>query len=219
MAEQTTLTQTELIAELNDLLQLDHDAVQAYTVAIDALRSEELRADLLRYRGDHERHIRDLTASIREHGGTPIELPHLPTGVFKLAVQQAGTAGGDREVLLAFKSNEGQVRNKYRRAAEGEHPQDVAELLRRNAADEETHYRWVTGALERMGAGPDTALGRAEGAFEQVHGGAADVVEGAERGMMESASRARRTVQENAFPLGAAVAGLVGLLVLRRLFR
>lgn len=219
MAGSTTDQNTALLAELNDLLQLDHDAVGAYTIAIDALHDPTLREDLIRFRGDHERHIQDLSTLIRSLGGEPVMMPHVPTGIFKTAVQAAGAAGGDREILLAFKSNEGQVRDKYRRAVEGDHPPEVTILLRRNADDEETHYAWVSRALERLGAGPDTSIGKAEAAFEQVHGRAADVMEGAERKLMQGVERARQAVPGGGITLGTVMAAGLGLLVLRKLLK
>lgn len=209
---QNVQNEARLVAELNDLLQLDHDAVQAYGLAIDGIRSAEFRQTLIRFRGDHERHIRDLTELINAHGGVPIQLSHIPTGPMKLAVQAAGNAGGDREALLAFKSNERQVRDKYRRLADESHAPDVAEVLNRNAADEERHYSWVSDALERLGAGADTPIGRGQEAFETVHGRSADLVEGAERMAMEGAERARRS------PIPAVLAGIAAAVVLRKIF-
>jgi rubrerythrin len=209
----TTQTEAQLVAELNDLLQLDHDAVQAYGLAIHGIQSPEHRETLTRFRGDHERHVQNLTELIEAHGGIPIQLSHIPTGPLKLAVQAAGNTGGDREVLLAFKSNERQVRDKYRRLADRPHAPDVAEVLNRNAADEERHYAWVTQVLERMGAGSDTAIGRAEAAFETVHARSADMIEGAERAMMTGAERMRRS------PVPTILLALVGLLILRRVLR
>ena len=130
--------ETALIAKLNDLLQLDHDAVDAYTVAIDMARDPRYRATLVDYRADHKRHIEELATIIRDRGGLPIEMPH-PTGVLKLAVQAAGGVAGDDALLLAFKAVEGQVREKYRRAARDAHPADAAVVVALAAADEEKH--------------------------------------------------------------------------------
>lgn len=193
MADPKTRAEAGLTAELNDLLQLDHDAVQAYTLAIEKLRDAGHRETLHRFRADHERHIEELTRLIRQHDGVPVEQPHIPTGMFKLAVQKAGTGGGDREILLAFKANERQVRDKYRRHAERRHPEEVAEVLRRNAGDEVRHYDWVAGVLEELGYGADSAVGRAEGAFETAHERTADIIEGGERRVMERAERVRRS--------------------------
>lgn len=183
-----------LVAELNDLLQLDHDAVQAYTLAINNLPMDTYREKLTRYREDHERHVAELSDLIRRHGGVPAHLPHLPTGAFKLAVQAAGTLGEHRAILLAFKTNEGQVRDKYRRHADSYHPAEVDAVLRLAAADEERHYAWAEEMLERLGAGSDTLTGTVQSAVERAHGRTADVVEAAGRTLMEGVERARRGI-------------------------
>ena len=192
MASTATASATQL-AELNDLLQLDHDAVGAYDIAIEALQSKAHEATLRRYKGDHERHIRELTHLVRERGGTPVQMPHVPTGVFKLAVQKAGSlGGGDAAVLLAFKANERQVRDKYRRAAERADDPEVRSILSRNADDEAGHYAWVVEALEMLGVGEETAAGRAERAVELAHGATANVMEGAEKRGMAALEAVRR---------------------------
>jgi hypothetical protein len=219
MTQPTMTTNTTLVAELNDLLQLDHDAVHAYSIAIDSLENEGWRESLVRYRGDHQRHIDELTTHIRSLGGTPVELPHIPTGMFKSAVQAAGAAGGDRAILLAFKSNEGQVRSKYWRAANAGHPAETASLLRRNAHDEEVHYRWVAGVLESIGAGEDTPIGKAEAVFEKVHGGAATAMEGVEKAAMRGAGQLRKRIRSTSPTVKAVVGVGLALVVARRLMR
>jgi rubrerythrin len=215
--DQTMTREADLVAELNDMLQLDHDAVHAYTLAASLLGSETHRNTLESYRADHERHIRELTQLIRDHGGIPIQLPH-PTGPFKLAVQAAGKMGGDRGVLLAFKANERQVRDKYRRVANAQHPEDVALVLQRAARDEETHYAWALEALEDLGVSQSSTVGRMEAAMEIPHARMADMVEGAGKGVMKVAERARRSVGGRKAAAGAGLAAVlvaagVGLLV------
>jgi hypothetical protein len=198
------------VAELNDLLQLDHDAVGAYGIAIEALKNPSYKERLRAFRGDHERHIKELTGLIRERGGVPLELPHLPTGAFKLAVQKAGAlAGGDRAVLLAFKANERQVRDKYRRCAERADDLVVADVLARAAEDEQKHYTWVLETLEDLGAGADSTIGKVEQAVEIGHARMADVMEGAGKGVMAAAEGVRRAARRK--PLQTALVG-VGIL-------
>jgi rubrerythrin len=123
-------------------------------------------------------------------------LPHL-TGAFKLAVQAAAGPGNDRAVLLAFKANEMQARDKYARVADMELPADVAEFVNRAAADERRHYDWAARSLEEMGASKDDRDVKAMKAFAHVHGRTADAVEAAERGTMHMAEHARRALQNN----------------------
>ena len=191
MADETMPRGAELIAELNDLLALDHDAVQAYSLAIGAISNAEYRDTLAGFRGDHQRHIDQLTQLIRNHGGAPVEMPHLPTGAFKLAVQALGTLGDDRAVLMTFKANEAQVRDKYRRHAARPHDPGVSTILRAAAADEERHYQWVEGALRQLGVEPGGLLDTAQTVVETVQGRAADAIEAAGRRVAEAAERMR----------------------------
>jgi rubrerythrin len=190
MAEEN-ITGARLIAEPNDLLQLDHDAVGAYTLAIERVESVTCRETLEGFRRDHERHVRELSELIEAEGGTPVEASHAPTGAFKLGVQGLGAAGSDRSLILAFKANEGQAVEKYRRHAERPHAPRVAEVLRRAARDEEKHYEWAESRLKRLDAGPDTAVGRTEAVMETVHGKADDAIEAVERKAMEVAEKVK----------------------------
>ncbi len=191
MAEPVTPRDAELVAELNDLLQLDHDALHAYTLAIQAVEDGGYRDTLRRFRNDHERHVDTLEELVRAHGGTAVRGPHLSTGAFKLAIQAAGAVGGDRAVLLAFKANEAQVRDKYQRHARRPHPPQVERALRRAAADEETHYAWVAAVLERMGTGSGTLVGGAAEVLSRAQGAAASAVEAATRQAGLAADRVR----------------------------
>jgi rubrerythrin len=198
MAAYTLDAEPAAIADLNDLLKLDYDALPVYTLAIAAVRDREAKAALRAFRADHERHVRDLAALIRDLGGLPIRLPHLPTGLLKLGVQALAAPGGDRIVLLAFKSNERQSRDKYARLAEalGGTAPEAAALVRRNAEDEVRHYDWVNQTLETLGVGHGTAVGAAAGLFARFHGMNADVIESVERVGLVTIERLRR----QAFP-------------------
>jgi rubrerythrin len=150
---------TEVLDGLNDLLQLDHDAIGAYQVAIEKLEDPDQRMQITGFLSDHERHVRDLNTLIQELGGTPKNEPHA-TGPFKEALQSLGGLGGDKGVLMAFRTNELQVRTKYDNYASKAvfWPNNVKALIDRNALDEERHYRWVSETLERMGVAPGEGM-------------------------------------------------------------
>jgi rubrerythrin len=196
-----------LVTELNDLLRLDHDAVQAYTLAIRLVENPDYKRQLEDFRADHQRHIDELAQLIRSRDGVPLELPHLPSGAFKLAVQGIGAAGGDRGVLLAFKANERQVRDKYRRMARQPHPADVTSVLARGAEDEARHYEWALETLSELGVTAQSMTGRVERAFEVANARAADVMEGAERQALVTARAAVRTFRDEIIdnPIGSAL--------------
>jgi rubrerythrin len=210
-----------IVAELNDLLKLDHDAVQAYGIAIGALQSSEYRRQLEAFRADHERHITELSQLLRSRDATPIDLPHLPSGAFKLALQAIGAAGGDRTVLLAFKANERQVRDKYRRCAREMHPADVTSVLARAAEDETRHYLWVLGTLEDdFGVTADSTVGRAERVVEIAHARMADTLETAERQAIDAVQRSTRGIVDEIRrnPFGSALAAVGAGFLMATLF-
>jgi len=181
----------KLIAELNDLLRLDHDAIGAYTRAIAQVESTTYRETLEGFLRDHERHVRELTERVKAEGGTPAEGPHLSNGPFKLTMQGLGALGGDRATILAFKTNEGESVAKYAAAAGRPHAGRVAEVLRRAARDEEKHYEWAESRLKRLDAGHDTALGKAASAAEAVHGATAAAMEGVAKKAAEVVHRVK----------------------------
>jgi rubrerythrin len=183
-----------LVALLNDLLQLDHDAIAAYRLALRELESVDLRLQLQAHLADHERHVDELEKHIEEAGGMKMSLPHL-TGAFKLAVQAAAAPGSDRAVLLAFKANEMQARDKYARATtSADLPAGVRLTVQRAAADERRHYDWAVNALEEMGAELEDRDVQATRAFARVHGRTADGVEAVERAAMRLTEGTRRVL-------------------------
>lgn len=138
------------VKELNKLIHLDHDAVAAYGAAIERLDEPRYKTQLTQFKGDHERHIRDLTALVRELGGDPAE-----GGDFKKVLTQGkvviGNITGDKGILQAMKSNEEETNHKYERALSVEGlPPRVRELLARNLEDERRHRAWLIEQLERI---------------------------------------------------------------------
>jgi hypothetical protein len=213
------------VAELNELLQLDYDAVDAYTLAIGALTNVGRRETVVRFREDHVRHIAELTRAIRRHGGVPADRAHATSTGFKLAMQRLGAFGGDRAVIVAFKTNEGQSCEKYTRAATqaGNWPDDLREIISVAADDEARHYEWAESQLEAVGAASDGTAGRVASAIETVHGKLADAVERVEAGGARGIDGARRGAavarellperpSNRALAVGAVAAG-VGFLI------
>jgi uncharacterized protein (TIGR02284 family) len=170
-----------LAAELNDLLKLDRDAVDTYSVAIDALENDGFRETLKQFRGDHDRHVVELTSLIRAAGGTPSESGHVTTRALKQALQQICRMGGDRGILSAFEVNERQVRDKYWRYADQLYPPSIRGVIRRGAEDEDRHWTWANEVLKRTGADPLELPPLVQEVLAQIHGRTDDLLEAVER--------------------------------------
>jgi ElaB/YqjD/DUF883 family membrane-anchored ribosome-binding protein len=161
----------EIIDGLNDLLQLDHDAIGAYEVAIERLENMAYVRQIQGFLRDHQRHVEELNKAIAALGGTPENSPHV-TGVFKKALQAVASPAGDKALLVAWRINEAQVRTKYDSYASRANawPADVKALVDRNALDEENHHQWVVQTLAGLGVGSGAGLeeGMANRAREQA---------------------------------------------------
>ena len=151
MPHPESFSDDDLIVLLNDLIQLDHDAIEGYTVAINTIRNHGHREALATFRHDHARHVEALGALVRAHGGVPARVSHIG-GPLGGAVQALGSASAsDASVLLAFRAIERQARDRYFGSASEAYPDDVRPVLRRHASDEENHYRWFVSRLEDLG--------------------------------------------------------------------
>jgi uncharacterized protein (TIGR02284 family) len=132
---------------LNDLIALDIDAVEAYESAIQRMTIETLRERLREFQGDHERHIRELSAVVVRMGGTPRTRPDVK-GFFIKGFTAATSMMGDRAALNAMKGNEKLTTSTYQRALQETWPDDVRDLIRTNYGDEERHLAFIQSTLE-----------------------------------------------------------------------
>jgi hypothetical protein len=188
-----------VVAELNDLLTIDHDAVESYGVAIRALTNVGRRETVMRFRSDNERHVADLTRLIRRGGGVPVDVSGTNGGPLTRAMQEAGGYGGDRAVIAAFKANVAHTSERYTRAATqaGAWPEDVRDCLAAAADDEARHYEWAEDQLESLEVAdsPTARVSRAVDAVQsRLSDGAGRIERGAARGL-EAARRGASAVR------------------------
>src|SRR5262245_39237403 len=99
------LSTETIIEELSELSRYEHDAIGAYTAAIDDVKEMQIRDPLIQFRGDHERHVQELSAIVRQLGGQPPHSTGLKGTLRKTMTKVAGL-GGTELTLKAMKSNE-----------------------------------------------------------------------------------------------------------------
>lgn len=196
-----TAPAAEIIDGLNDLLQLNHDAIGAYDIAIEKLEDRDHATQISGFRLDHERHIRELNQLIQQLGATPKNEPHA-TGPLKEAMQSLGAMAGDRGALMAWRTNELQVRTKYDNyaARANQWPDEVKRMVDRQALDEERHYSWVAGVLG-AGEGAETHLANkaregAEALSHKARQGAGNAAETARLRTADGLDRAAERIDE-----------------------
>ena len=139
----------DLVKHLENLTQLDIDAVHAYTSAIEHIDLPDVKQQLTAFRSDHERHISNLSPFVERMGGkVPTRTPD-----FKGFIIQGFTAVrsmlGNEGALKAMKGNEELTIKTYEKALELEFPQDVKEVIQKNRDDERRHLDYINRCLDQ----------------------------------------------------------------------
>lgn len=149
-------TQKDIADLLNSLIELDFDAVEAYEAAIERLQDENDKAKLSEFKGDHERHVRDLQPLVEELGEQAAQKADIKHVLTKGKVVLAGLAG-DRLIMLAMKTNEDDTNQAYDRAvSRADLPAHIHTVLERNRDDERRHREYIEHRLEAY-EGKETA--------------------------------------------------------------
>jgi demethoxyubiquinone hydroxylase (CLK1/Coq7/Cat5 family) len=133
------------IEVMNEQIHLDMDAIDAYASAIDACETAELELRLGEFRGDHERHVRELAECVRRYGGEP-SVRRDVKGFF-IKGFTAITSMGDRSAIYAMRANEELTNRFYDQALQNDLPDDVRLLLQRNRDDERRHLGWLKAVI------------------------------------------------------------------------
>ncbi|WP_437927054.1 helix-hairpin-helix domain-containing protein [Sorangium sp. So ce291] len=128
------------------LILLDMAAVEAYRVAIDACKTPEIRRQLEAFRGDHERHARELSDAL---GASLPEQPDERGQCIQRYTELS--AREDRTALVAMRGNEELTNDAYASALASDLPDDVRRMVEANWQDERRHIRWINEEIRTRG--------------------------------------------------------------------
>ena len=143
-------TESSIEDLLKDLVQLDHDAVDAYQAAIDRLENAGFRSTLTGFCQDHLRHIEELGAQLSAIGREPPKEGDMKSMLAKGKVVLGGLMG-DKAILQAMKTNEDDTNTAYERAVKHDDASaDVREVLSRGLADERRHRGWMVETIAKL---------------------------------------------------------------------
>lgn len=145
----TLVSSDEVVSDLNNLIQLEYDAIAAYKAAIERLDTVDYKEKFTEFLGDHENHVTNLSDLVRSEGGTPEDSGDIKKILTKGKVVLADLSG-DEAILKAMNANEKQTNTKYEEAAEENYPTNVEVVVQRGLADERRHKAWIEATLEKL---------------------------------------------------------------------
>lgn len=140
----------KLVTSLNNLLMLDHDAVDAYQQAIDRISLPQVKKSLTEFQNDHRRHIVNLKECISRYGAKPSDRRDVK-GFFIAGMTAIQSMFGNEQAIKAMKTNEMLTNKKYRECLEDlALPEDVRTIVEGNYADEKRHLAYIEDCIARQ---------------------------------------------------------------------
>lgn len=147
----TTLVgkQSDFGDALNELLELDYDAVEAYQAAIDRLETPGHISKLTEFMGDHKRHITELTELLKKENKKPSTGPSGKQWLTKGKVVLANLVG-EKTILSAMHSNEEDTNTAYNTMNDrtDKWPDSVS-IISKGLEDERRHKAWLESILDK----------------------------------------------------------------------
>lgn len=145
-------TQKALVDMLNQLIELDFDAIEAYRTAVARMKDDGDRRQLALFMADHERHTRELTAMVQQLGEVPSAGPDMKKLLTSGKVF-LGSFISDAAVLFAMRTNEDDTNKAYERAvSRRDLSKEMREILERSLQDERLHRTWIKQRVEALRA-------------------------------------------------------------------
>lgn len=145
----TEMKPEDVIKKLNNVIELDYDAIAAYKAAIERLDDMQFKQQLAAFMEDHQNHITALSESVRLEGGNPADSGDMKQILTKGKVVIA-ELGGDDAILKAMKMNEEVTNKTYEEMVEEPFPGAIKLILQNGLADERRHRAWLDATIEKI---------------------------------------------------------------------
>ncbi len=144
------MAKDESVKNLNSLIQLDIDAVHAYDAAIKNIDDMIIKERLTDFRGDHQRHVTDLSKVVQNLGGTPPTYSPDFKGFLIRGFTTILSATGTEGALKAMETNEKLTTKKYSNALGWDLTSEAKNLVETNYSDEKLHLEYIQNLLASL---------------------------------------------------------------------
>ncbi|MCD6038634.1 MAG: hypothetical protein K0S27_34 [Gammaproteobacteria bacterium] len=135
--------QDDFTKALQELLELDYDAIEAYEAAINRIEDSNFKSKLSDFKIDHQRHVTEISALLRSRNADVPRGPDIKQWLTKGKVALGGMIG-DNAILTAMLTNEEDTNTAYERMIN--HPEmwkEAAPILESGLLDEKRHKSWL----------------------------------------------------------------------------
>jgi rubrerythrin len=137
---------------VENLLLLEHDAIAAYDQTINRLENPSWKQTVADFKGDHTRHVQELTQLAGRIGATQHREGDMKQMLTTGKVAMASLMG-DSAILGAMRSNEEDTVTAYERAARhAEVPSEARTIFERAHQDELRHRSWMSNPTQNAAA-------------------------------------------------------------------
>jgi rubrerythrin len=143
------MTNQEIAEAVEELLQLDIDAVLAYDRAIGGIEEASVVNELASFKVDHQRHILELSQVLLGMSRKPPASKPDVKGTILGGVTGLRARLGTEQALAAMRTNEQLTTATYARMLAKPFPEDVLAIVRKNYGDEQRHLAWIERAIDQ----------------------------------------------------------------------
>lgn len=139
---------SDIIKELKSLCQLDIDAIHAYNECLHHIDITAVKRDIEKFRADHERHVKDLSALIHSYKEKAPEFSPDLKGYMLDVFSKLRSLTGTEGALKSLKGGENLTNKRYARAIDLDFPANIKNVIAANYKDEQRHLRYVEEAID-----------------------------------------------------------------------
>lgn len=146
----TVGNENSLAKRLNNLIELDYDAIGAYESAIERVDDTQSKNRLAEFMADHQKHTENLGEHLRAMGE---EVPTKGDAKGMLTKGKVVMADlmGDKAILKAMKSNEDDTNTAYEQAmAHADMAAELKQTIQSNLEDERRHRQWIEQRIQEL---------------------------------------------------------------------
>ena len=137
------MNREQIIEALNEDLRAELSAVEMYGAHAGAISEDAVAQSVRAIMAVEQRHARDLTARIKDLGGTPAELGGVETVVGRAAGATSAQASTMEMLRLELAEEQQAIKDYAAQIAEIMDDEETMDLLEGHLTDEIQHARWM----------------------------------------------------------------------------